>query len=341
MKKIITIWLSLVLLSPVIAQKKTSPLIMKNYGKTYKSSAFIYRFEVISKSYERFTDGTLLAGGGNNVFDDPNVRFGIPFPFSVLNVQVDSLDLGYSLGVGLLGFNSVDTQQVLITPFEFDAIDRGYEDGISMSTISYKIEGATGARILKVQWDSVGSYGEWSSTSSILQDYASFQLWLYEGSNDIEFHFGPRSISNPNTFYEGESGPAIGILGNPDSPYFDPHFIIGNQTNPELIDTIGYFTGEPNENEVFAFTTSTVSVQGVGNNPSSIIAFPNPASNEIMIASDWVGGELTIRDVTGKVVQRDRQVTSFCPVNYLPKGMYFLELRKGDERTFQRLVIER
>ena len=43
-------------------------------------------------------------------------------------------------------------------------------------------------------------------------DLLNFQLRIYEGTNDIAFHFGPSRIDRPDLDYGEVSGPSIGVL---------------------------------------------------------------------------------------------------------------------------------
>ncbi len=53
--------------------------------------------------------------------------------------------------------------------------------------VFYQTTGTTGSRVLVIEWNNAGNYNATSDTFS-------FQLRIYEGTNVIEFDYGPRSV---------------------------------------------------------------------------------------------------------------------------------------------------
>jgi photosystem II stability/assembly factor-like uncharacterized protein len=76
--------------------------------------------------------------------------------------------------------------------------------------------------------------------------------------------------------------------------------------------------------------------------------YPNPASTEIMFYPQ-LGGECKLRllDVFGRAVFEEdvslqhMQPSKLALPDYLPNGLYFLELARGDARAGQRFIIQR
>jgi len=96
-----------------------------------------------------------------------------------------------------------------------DIIDRGFnfvgDTAVSQSNISYQLVGMEGSRILKIEWNNVGFFDELSG-DNVSTGFTNFQLWLMEGTNDIEIHFGPNSILQPELSYAGTTGANIGLF---------------------------------------------------------------------------------------------------------------------------------
>jgi hypothetical protein len=116
-------------------------------------------------------------------------------------MMLDSVYFG--MGLGGLVSSVIDPNfeaDYAILPFEADLIDRGELTGISQSPISYKMEGNAGSRILKIEWKNAGFVGEIGELGT-LNDYVNFQVWLFEGSNDVEMHYGPNMVLNPAISY--------------------------------------------------------------------------------------------------------------------------------------------
>ena len=78
----------------------------------------------------------------------------------------------------------------MIIPYGADIADRGYNTPISESDVFYKLTGEPGSRIFKLEWKNVGFYREIAEQGTA-NNYTNFQLWIYEGSSDIEVRFGP------------------------------------------------------------------------------------------------------------------------------------------------------
>ena len=69
--------------------------------------------------------------------------------------------------------------------------------------------------------------------------------------------------------------------------------------------------------------------------------YPNPANSQIQIRSDKLIDELTIRDITGKVVAKriSPSSNSTIDVSNLTKGLYILEGRVGNKISVEKLSI--
>lgn len=67
----------------------------------------------------------------------------------------------------------------------------------------------------------------------------NFQLWLYEGTNIIEYRYGPSSINNPKFSFEGSTGPHVSLLTsfNIDTQLLEDigYFMSGDPANPTVI----------------------------------------------------------------------------------------------------------
>jgi hypothetical protein len=82
---------------------------------------------------------------------------------------------------------------------------------------------------------------------------------------------------------------------------------------------------------------------------SALEVYPNPASQNITLSMDVVKAgefEMLIRDMTGRKVLKDLYLGKIAAglqektvdISPLPPGMYFIELKNGDENTFLKLL---
>jgi hypothetical protein len=195
-------------MAPVMGQAKKdkNTFLQNQHSDPFKTAGvFSYTFSRTTGNYQDLTGATSL--NNNQTWDDPGYIVPMDFPFTMFGKTIDSLSY-FSLGGSLMGFCGSDTVYTpIISPFEADLIDRGGWTGNSQSPLSYKVDGGVGNRILKIEWNNAGSYDD-----STLNDYVNFQLWMYEGSDDIEIHFGASSIAVDTIFFYGESGPLVGVL---------------------------------------------------------------------------------------------------------------------------------
>jgi hypothetical protein len=138
-----------------------------------------YKTSVVNTGYKNLEHGIVLTG--SQPWKNPSFRIAIPFNYHYFNRAMDSIYIG-PYGV----FFTLDQKDVLITG-PYDATDRG--NTVSESPISYEIARVNGSRVLKIEWKNVGFYKD-----STHQDYYNVQVWLYEGSENMEVHIGPTSI---------------------------------------------------------------------------------------------------------------------------------------------------
>ena len=220
---------------------KTSLITVILFLTSINLKAQYYTFDASTNSYEDLDQSTSL----NNTMTWHNPHFNIPigFDFTLYNKTIQKIILnGFGWG-GSLTSNHKGIYTLLIA-YGSDLVDRGYNmvaDTItpeSKSNISYQLDSVNHKKILKIQWKNVGFYSELAD-DSISSDYVNFQLWLYEGSNDIEWHFGPNRISKPSLCYNNYSGTYIALF-----PTFDHgintvlgkgYVLSGDPINPEVL----------------------------------------------------------------------------------------------------------
>ena len=143
-----------------------------------------YYFEQFTNEYSNLSNGTSLNNGA--IWDDPQYTIDLGFDFRILNQPTNYLqfaDLGGSL---------VDTSfKYFIFATTSDLSDRSFntENSVSVSPISYKIETGNNGSICKIEWKNAGFYEDEEGIY-----YTNFQLWLYEGSDMLEIHYGPSFV---------------------------------------------------------------------------------------------------------------------------------------------------
>jgi hypothetical protein len=293
------------------------------YSNVQPAKSFLYNFSVHSGTYSDLIGSISL--NNNMTWDDPDYVVNLPFQF-ILNGNNSVTSLVFDgLGSDLSGYNMPGSFSDYLLPFSCDLIDRGYESGTSLSPLSYKVEGNTGSRIVKIEWKNVGSYAEGDPYNMFI----NFQLWLYEGTNVFELHFGQNNITDPNTFYYFETGANIGILSYNEmlDSLFNINLLNGPATSPQLTALLEPINGTPANGTIYRFSPVTLDISAISAVSSSVSLYPNPAGDIVEIFNP--GKEITqvyFHDQTGRLVM----ITSVSPgsqsidVSGLSGGLYII-----------------
>lgn len=324
-----------------------TPLILTFLS--FVSSVFgqnFYSFSHSTGTYTELTNPTLLSPA-NEVWDDPEYFVEIPFDFYYYGELLEELHGTPGLGLELFSNNDFVGNTQVIVPIYADPIDLGNLTSTPSSSISYQVEGITGARTLKIQWDNCSFY-ESEDQSEIF----NLQLWLREGSNRIEIHFGPSNIVNAqNVFYN--SGPNIWLIHNYNDgsgtisnsvvlagEVDDPDFIIENN-----LDNLEghHMNSMPNDGQIYIFTPAEAPVSLEEQQISiSIELYPNPTNSllNLRIQDGKTVDKLEILDITGRVVLTYENLQNGIDVSTLETGNYLVRVYAEDQISTAAFVKE-
>jgi hypothetical protein len=293
--------------------------------------SFFYDFEVETAPYIDLTDAISLNEG--EIWDDPGYIVVPPFPFNCMGVGVASLITG-GLGGALIALDE-DPQSSLvayISPFDVDLMDRGSLAGNqSLSPISYKVSGATGSRILVIEWKNAGFYNEYDELET-MDMFVNMQAWFHEGSNIIEYRFGPSNISDPDLIYYGDPGPFVGMatVDIEAGGVSNLHLLEGPAANPTLTDQEIYITGTPPNGIIYRFTPMSSSTDPV-TGAAGLELWPNPTGDALNLRMEGMIDQATILSLRGQPVWTGSQLNgqTAIPVDHLPAGFYFLQVQSA------------
>lgn len=121
------------------------------------------------------------------------------------------------------------------------------------SRLSYNISGATGARIIKIQYAYCGY------DTGDLEENLSYQVWLYEQDNKIEVHTGPNSYPGALTSTAVNPTPLIGLINPLQDGTVNALLLTGDAAAP-VASQVGYGSPLlyldyiPSQGKVYAFT---------------------------------------------------------------------------------------
>jgi hypothetical protein len=262
------------------AHKQQKAFLHHPSSSSRSVQSFIYTLATFTDTYTELTGATSLNNG--EIWDDPTYIMPMAFPFMINNNAVTELEF-YGGGSLMRAPTPDPLVYNYIFPFEADLIDRGANGATSLSPISYKVEGTPGSRIQKVEFKNAGSYNEMDAQGT-LDMFVNFQMWLFEGSNKIEYHFGPSFVNDPNLFYDG-SGPISGTADYDETNDIitNAHFIIGPAANPSLSVNPTLLTGTPADGMVYRLYISIpIELTVTGQNATS---FCNPNGSASVTAT--------------------------------------------------------
>jgi hypothetical protein len=285
---------------------------------------------------------------GNTGWDDTSVVFSLPAGFNFKYQDVAVTDWRMDTYGGLYPNElSMDLELPAIIGVQSDYLDNGN------SRISYTVSGTTGSRIAKVEFRNLGFYDGAAS------DTANFQIWLYEGSNKIEYHVGPNNTA------EGMFNPESGsnylmtglmceIAGSSDIIIQAVNYNNGANTDTTLmLDPAGpsmeqglailySITDFPVNGAVFTFAPKTVtSVKNLATRISTVS--PNPATDKVTLQlknTPPADAQVVVYTITGQKVygQKVSGVNTEIALNNLTKGVYLLSYYAGGEKETLRLI---
>ena len=326
--------------------KLLSTLVLMSFALLAFAQELPYDFAVLEQSYSRLDNPTLHTQG---VWDDPGFVADIGFEFVYDSTAYSSLLMSDDDTGGFLYFNTDSLPDHLLFVYASDVVDPGYLDDKSLGYIASQVDGEEGSRIFKIEWNNVGFYNE-IDNSGTANNLVNFQLWLYEGSNNIEWHFGPHTIKNPQVHELG--GPLLGLTYGLDleQGLLDVAYILSDDPADPTINTFTEFTAappvlnkDPENGTVYRFSSLYVGTQNLPQVASTIEVFPTVVNNNMTVQVDVKNNEnldLTILDLMGRnwATTPQLQSSQTLDLSHLPAGFYFVNVRAGDAVWVQKIV---
>jgi hypothetical protein len=296
-------------------------------------------FNTFNEPYVELEGGTSVTG--TDAWDDPEVNVPIGFDFTLFGETFSSLEF---VGVGGQLMSGFATSVQVMMPYGSDIINASTTELVS--PITYLTEGEPGARIFKMQWSNVGFYYELEANDSF-NNITNFQLWLYEGTNVIEYRYGSNTIKE-STLVHDFGRPLVAIVRN--ANLFDFSWesfwtLAGNPTDPTMVShPSGDFEFSQNEllnfepptGTVYQFNASEVvesTTELDGKNKATL--WPTIATNDIQISN--VNGTYQIYNGVGQLIHTDKtqeDAIETINVSAWSAGHYIVKLEDGQTLKF-------
>lgn len=302
-----------------------------------------YSFSSFTEEYVEIPEDNLAV---NSTWDDPNFTVPIGFDFNLMGTTAGFLHASDDFYQVVLNPNPGQPAWDLLWVTTLDVIDAGYADGNFESPISYITEGEPGSRIFKMQWRDVGLYDEYDAEGSA-NNKLNFQLWLYEGSNDIEVRWGPNTVKE--TFYITEAWNSCGLINDANSEEnFDGGLFLSGQVNDpdaQMIATANDFFsaqlfGLPQNGQVYRFEAGALSIDAAEAADANLRVYPTVVQDFVYVDGLQTGQfSVEVRSTDGRLI-RSEQALAGSPLNLsdLKQGMYLIVIEQGSIRKTNRIL---
>lgn len=304
-------------------------LTVASFNVSAQTTQNYYNFSQSTATYTDLANATSMNNGQVWDWDD----FGpvaSPFPISVFGHTYN--DFGFDDDYFYLGdvWNNFDA--IFLYPVTTFIMDRNFSfSGASQSPISYKVEGTTGNRILKLEIKNAGmEMEEMTSTTSTL--YLNYQIWFYEVDNSIEYRYGDHNITDLNML--NDEAYSTVILAYMTDTNFQGGYIDGTIANPTYIESndpddepVG-LDAVPAPNTVYRFAVNPLSVKD--QEKVEFALFPNPATDILNVSfQENINKEYTIYDMAGRYVLSgtvNNEDKTQINISTLRSGTYILKI---------------
>ena len=197
------------------------------------------------------------------------------------------------------------------------------------SPISYLLTGSSPNRILKIQYKNINE-----STVDLSLEYSlNTQIWLYEASNIIEYHFGSTIITDPSFTYF-----YIGLIDYDNSPYLS---IDSSAKAPVLVRVInaGTFNGissYPSRGQVYTLTPKRTSVT-----PENILPYTFAQGANTFAVQCSEEYKLKLLDINGRDISNYLKfdiISGKYSLSGCASGMYILNIELGNQIFTEKIL---
>ncbi|OSZ79415.1 hypothetical protein CAP35_14525 [Chitinophagaceae bacterium IBVUCB1] len=327
-------------------KKIVSSLIFIVLVAASADAQFRYTVSVSTATYTPLTMGTVLTG--TDLWDDEYYTAPIGFNFNMESLQINKISM---IGGGFAASDTIGNVSGFFLTGA-DLYDRGNAGGTNaVSPIRYAVTGNAGSRIFKMEVHNAGFWDEYDLYTTN-NDSVSYQIWLYEGSNVVELHYGPSKVSHPTDYFFLSSGKSlIGYVKNIDYDNGNlekMYYLNGNQMSPtidsstDLTSVSGGLNAYPANGTVYRFTPIPT---GVGNITKTLegVSIVNTVSTSNITVNNTEQNKVTYRvvssngtstNISGQLMMGANRLD----ISSLPTGVYLLQAQSEEGYMVQRIV---
>lgn len=361
MKKLISLVLIIAVSAAYSQNKAGKSQFLKNNHSGLKAASVasvsnLYTFSTFTAPYVPITGASLSNG---EKWDDLDYAVPLGFNFQLYGKQSNTYTL--YLGGQVLSPDDLSTATELsfVAAMFEDLCDRAYNpatdvegDPGGLSPITYTTTGTPGNRICKIQISNAAFFSELDLAANDTSN-VNFQIWLYEGTNDIELRYGIVNIQNQlDNLNNGTDGFMAGLTNELDIANFTSsggsNMLQGPSASPSVVAWSSSFntavTPNISNGRVYRFQR---------NNPNTGLneikaqqfygVYPNPVSSGHIITITGEQSRLDsaeITDMSGRIIKIADVVNHQLSTESLKPGVYILKLKEKNQTKAQtRLVV--
>jgi hypothetical protein len=301
-----------------------------------------YTFSMRQEPYQKLQHVTaktppgILVGGAV-------IRMGLHMPFYFFGHKMDTIVMVSS---GFMVATQNNNPSLFgITPCAAQTRERypNWADKYA-STLGMKIDTVNNKRITKLEYNNMGFIYPGAPDTT---NFFNTQVWLYEDSNIIEFHYGP-SLTDAAVWFQTYDGPYVSIDSAENSALYN---ITGSSTNPVISSNndlnLDVF---PANGTVYRFTPTSNTHTGVKelNGSVSFNLYPNPAKEMVTVSIENIDRstpKVILMDIQGRMIKVVNDVSSGqiavqLPLNDVPAGIYFVKVETASGTAMRKLLVQ-
>lgn len=301
-----------------------------------------YEFSKSTAPYTNLTGGTAAV---TETWDDPAYNVPIGFIFHFYNQPITTVHQLGEVAYSLLSTHLLTDTLGFFFVFGADLIDRGYQDTLLRSPITYKTTGAAGHRVFTIEWKNAGFYRQYFFTGDTT-DFVNFQMRLYEDDQSIEYHYGPSNITQPELDYDS-TGAFVGLIEKlvfeTDASAGESILLTGNPANPTSTPVYQpiFLNGTIPANTLYRFERIPTAVDDPIADDHHLFYSPNPSNEFIQLnlkIQDDILSPVYVYNATGSLVNTEHQIQRIETASW-SSGIYQLQFKTPAGWKTQRISV--
>ncbi|MCI4668102.1 MAG: T9SS type A sorting domain-containing protein [Bacteroidia bacterium] len=313
---------------------------------------FSYSFNFVQKSYSPLSSAKDLSNG--LAWDHAELAIPVGFNLRFFDDVTDSLYLGSFMEKKALGLKGNKASKgPLMVVFGGELMDRAMVEGSNasqidgLSPIMVKTIGQAGNRITIVEFRNVGFKSD-IEDDLVSSDFVNFQLMILEKTSNIEFLMGPSEIKDPSKYFDGKTGPSLGLIPEfnfaKDQIETQGVWFGGFSAIPsvEVADSLINFRDIPANGTGFQFIRQDFSTSNEEEVRNPISVYPNPASDFIKLdLQSSRPATVTLFDIQGRTLKQESLYSSQkMDISNFRAGTYLLKVETEEgENLHQKIML--